>query len=122
LIDGDQRLYKVKSSVGTWLDYLASTGISCHHRDYDPTSPTASEMVLGFINDFPVKYSKTVEEMLDSARFLTTKEVAAILSEHWSAVRERDVRRLTGLPRERRGQRSLGFRESEVAKFIKSNT
>jgi hypothetical protein len=112
----------MKSSIGKWLDHLATTGVSCHQREYDPASSVAPETVLGFIDDFPVKYSKTLEEMMDSPRFLTTTETAAILSEHYREIRPRDVRRLKGLPHERSGERRLGYRECDVADFIKSNT
>ena len=83
---------------------------------------SAVDDVLGFIRDFPIRYSKSVEEMLDSNKMLSTTQVAAVLSEHWREVRPRDVRRLDGLQSELRGQRSLGYRECNVAEFIKANT
>jgi hypothetical protein len=120
--DGDERLSKAMTTVGVWLDYLTNTGIYCLHRSYNPTSEDAVDLVLGFINQFPVKYSKTLEEMMDSNKFLTTTETAAILSEYYRDIKPRDVRRLHGLPRERSGQRRLGYRECDVAAFIKNST
>jgi hypothetical protein len=122
-VDGNERFRDARVRVGEWLDYLTSTGIFCVQRTYDPTCcAKAAEAALMTIDDFKVKYSKTLEEMMDSARFLTTTETAAILSEHYREIRPRDVRRLRGLPHERSGQRRLGYRESEVATFIKDNT
>lgn len=121
-IDGDQRLYKARASVDSWLDQLAKNGFHCRHRDYDPRSDSAVDTVLGFIEDFPVKCSKSIEEMLDSTRFLSTTETAAILSEHWREIRARDVRRLDGLRHEKSGRRRLGYRECDIAEFIKANT
>jgi hypothetical protein len=121
-IDGNDKLDTTKNKVGDWLDHLTTRGIQCLHRTYNPTSGAACDTVIEFISDFPVKYSKTIEEMLDSPRLLTTTETAAILSEHYRNISARDTRRLQGLRHEKRGQRSLGFRESDVALFIKNNT
>jgi hypothetical protein len=120
--DGDIRLSAARATVGAWLDHLATTGIDCRHRDYHPYSQDCTESVLRFLEEFGVKYSKTIEEMMDSTRFLTTTEVATILSEHWRKISARDVRRLKSLVGERSGERRLGYRECDVAEFIKSKT
>src|SRR5262249_15368534 len=121
-IDGNQTLCGNRALVASWLDYLSKQGVHCRHRDYDASNGSAADTVLGFIDEFPVQYSKSVEEMLDSMRLLSTTEVAAVLSEHWRAIKPRDVRRLEDLEHEKRGQRSLGYRECDVATFIKNNT
>lgn len=120
--DTDPRLATPKTNVGIWLDYLATTGVDCHHRDYDPRNTECIESVLRFVDEFGVQYSKSIEEMMDSTRFLTTTEAATILSENWRQVSARDVRRLEGLAREKSGRRRLGYRECDVAQFIKDNT